>query len=411
MVLHCADDTQSVRKGVARVKILVLTPTFLPVVGGAEIVLFEVYGRLAKRHEILLVTPHLDPALLRDQASGEYEAMVKFPVECYQDRVSFMRVPGHRWSGGAIPPFSLSAVAAVRDAVRRFSPDVLNVHYMMPTGLAGVVAERWWGVPTVITLNGRDVPGPGVPVIWRWWQRALLRFVTDVTYGSQYCRTALYGRGGGQGQVVYNGVPIPPPPGDGIALRRSLDVPAGEPLFFALQRLAREKRVDVVLRAMRRYLDGGHAGTLMIGGKGPEEGKLRALTAELGIEKQVRFVGYIPSERLGSYFLACDAFVFHSTFETFGLVVAQAMSYGRAVVTVRNTALPEVLGDGGVLAETGDWRAMGEAMVTLARDEPLRRHLGEAGRARAEALFNWDRIAEQYDAVLTRAAGTQAHGR
>ena len=385
-------------------KILVLTPTFLPVVGGAEIVLFEIYRRLAARHEILLVTPHLDPALVRDQASKEYEAMVKFPVERYQDLVSFMRVPGHRWSGGAIPPFSLSAVAAVRDAVRRFSPDVLNVHYMMPTGLAGVVADRWWGVPTVITLNGRDVPGPGVPLLWRWWQRALLRLVTDVTYGSQYCLTALYGHGGGRGQVVYNGVPIPPPPGDGIALRRSLGVPAGEPLFFCLQRLAREKRVDVVLRAMRRYCDSGHAGMLIVGGKGPEEAALRALAAELGIEKQVRFVGYIPSERLGSYFLACDAFVFHSTFETFGLVIAQAMSYGRAVVTVRNTAIPEVLGDAGLLVDTGNWRDFGDAMVRLAGDDALRCRLGEAGRLRAAALFNWDHIASQYEKVLSLAA-------
>lgn len=391
-------------------KILVLTPTFLPVVGGAEIVLFEVYRRLATRHEILLVTPQLDPALVRDQASKEYETLVSFPVERYHDRVSFMRIPGHRLTGGAIPPFSLSAVAALCGAVRRFSPDVLNVHYMMPTGLAGVVAEWWWRVPTVITLNGRDVPGPGVPVLWRWWQRALLACVSDVTYGSHYCRTALYGQGDGRGQVVYNGVQIPPPPGEGPALRRSLGIPQGEPLFFALQRLAPEKGVGTMLRAMRHYLDEGHAGVLMIGGKGPDEGKLRALASELGMEKQVRFVGFIPAEKLGSYFLACDAFVFHSTFETFGLVVAQAMSYGLAVVTVRNTALPEVLGEAGVLVETGDWRAMGEAMITLARDEALRRRLGETGRARAEALFNWDRIAEQYEAVLTRAAETQAHG-
>ena len=392
-------------------RILVLTPTFLPVVGGAEIVLFEVYRRLATSHEILLVTPQLDPALVRDQASNEYEALVTFPVERYQDRVSFMRLLGHRWSGGAIPPFSLSAVAVVREAVHRFSPDVLNVHYMMPTGLAGVLAERWWGAPTVITLNGRDVPGPGVPVLWRWWQRALARLVTDVTYGSHYCRTALYGRGGGRGQVVYNGVQIPPPPGDGAALRRSLGVPSHEPLFFALQRLAPEKQVGILLRAMRHYLDGGHGGALVIGGKGPEEGMLRALADELGIEKHVHFVGYIPSEKLGSYFLACDGFLFHSTFETFGLVVAQAMSYGRAVVTVRNTALPEVLGEAGLLVETGDWRSFGDAMVKLAQDEPLRHRLGEAGRVRAEALFNWDRIAEQYEAVLTRAAGKTVHGR
>ena len=387
-------------------KILVLTPTFLPVVGGAEIVLFEVYRRLATRHEILLVTPHLDPALVRDQASSEYEALVSFPVVRYHDRISFMRIPGHRLTGGAIPPFSLSAVGAVRDAARRFRPDVLNVHYVMPTGLAGVWAERVLRTPTVMTLNGRDVPGPGVPFLWRWWHRLILGIVRDQTYGSGYCQQAVYRGVHAPGRVVYNGVDLPPPPGDGDAIRRELGVAKTEPLFFSLQRLAREKRVDVVLRAMRRYLDSGHAGTLVIGGKGPEEAKLRELAAELGIEKQVRFVGYIPSERLGSYFLACDAFVFHSTFETFGLVIAQAMSYGRAVVTVRNTAIPEILGEAGLLVETGNWRDFGDAMVRLAGDDALRCRLGESGRLRAAALFNWDHIASQYEEVLCRAAAT-----
>jgi len=392
------------------VKILVLTPTFLPVVGGAELVIFEVYRRLARRHEVLLVTPVLSPDLLRDQASEEYENHIPFCVERYLDRVSFMRIPGHRWSGGAIPPFSLSAVAAVHQAARRFHPDVLNVHYLMPTGLAGALAERWLGIPTVVTLNGRDVPGPGVPVLWRWWQRALLTFMTDVTYGSHYCRKTIYRGTHMRGQVVYNGVEIPPPRGDGGSVRRKLDVPAGEPLIFSLQRLGPEKRVDVLLRAFRHCRERVGVGILAIGGKGPEETRLRTLAKDLGIEKWIRIVGYIPRASLRSYFTACDLFAFHSTFETFGVVVAQAMSYGRAVVTVRNTALPEVLGDGGLLVETGDWVEFGEAMARLVQDEALRRRMGEAGRVRAETLFNWDRIADQYETVLARAAGTRAHG-
>ncbi|MGH7410195.1 MAG: glycosyltransferase family 4 protein, partial [Candidatus Methylomirabilis sp.] len=249
-----------------------------------------------------------------------------------------------------------------------------------------------------------------VPILWRWWQRALVKLVTDVTYVSQYCRTALYRSNQARGQVIYNGVEIPPPAGEGVSVRTTLEISVGEPLIFSLQRLGREKRVDVLLRALRHCRDRIGAGVLVIGGKGPEEAKLRALARELGIEKWVRFAGYIPRTALGVYFTACDLFAFHSTFETFGIVIAQAMSYGRAVVTVRNTALPEVLGDGGLLAETGDWQGFGEAMARLAQDKTLRRQMGEAGRIRAEKLFDWDRIAEQYEAVLSHAAGTRAHG-
>jgi phosphatidylinositol alpha-1,6-mannosyltransferase len=273
----------------------------------------------------------------------------------------------------------------------------------MPTGLAGLVAERWLGIPTVLTVEGRDAPGPGVPRLWRWWQRALLALVTDSTYVSGYCREALYGARPGRGHIVYPGVEIPPPPGDGTDVRRVLDVPTGDVLVFALPRLALETRVDVLLHALRAGLAAGEPPALIVGGRGSEEATLRMLAADLGVEKQTRFVGYIPRAALGSYFVACDVFALHSTFETFGIVVAQAMSYGRPVVTARNTALPEVIGEAGLLVDTGDARGFADAIAQLARNPELRRNLGEKGGRRAEALFNWDRIASQYEMLLSRA--------
>jgi glycosyltransferase involved in cell wall biosynthesis len=312
-------------------------------------------------------------------------------------------VPGHRWSAGALPPFSLSAVSAVRTTVKRWRPDVMNVHYLMPTGLAGVVGERLLGVPAVLTLNGRDVPGPGVPPLWRWWQRALLASVSGATYVSGYCRDAVYGAGAGGGEVIYNGVEIPAPAGDGEAVRRRLGIDGDERVVFALQRLAREKRVDVLLLALRRCIDAGGPVRLVIGGTGSEEQRLRALAADLGVDKHVWFTGYIPRAELPGYFAAADIFAFHSTFETFGIAVAQAMSYGLPVVTVRSTALPEIVGDGGVLVDEGDARAFGDAMAALAADEARCRTLGARGRQRAESLFSWEGVAARYTAALERA--------
>ena len=384
-------------------KILVLTPTFLPVVGGAELVVLEVYRRLAQRHEVRVLTPVLDAALVRDHGTVEYEPLVNFAVERYADRVTFMRVPGHRWTMGALPPFSLSAVAAVSRAVRAWRPDVLNVHYLMPTGLAGVVAQRALGVPTVLTLNGRDVPGPGVPALWRWWQRALLASVAGATYGSRYCRDGVYGAGAARGEVIYNGVDIPPPAGDRALVRGRLGIGEEERVVFALQRLAPEKRVGVLLFALRRCLDVGMPLRLVIGGTGPEAESLRACAGELGVDKHVCFTGYIPRTELADYFAAADVFAFHSTFETFGIAVAQAMSYGLPVVTVRTTALPEVLGDGGVLVEPGDPEAFGDALAVLAGDEARCRALGDRGRRRAQSLFSWRTVADGYEAALRRA--------
>jgi glycosyltransferase involved in cell wall biosynthesis len=276
----------------------------------------------------------------------------------------------------------------------------------MPTGLAGVVAQRALGVPTVLTLNGRDVPGPGVPALWRWWQRALLSSVADATYVSGYCRDAVYGAGRARracGEVIYNGVDLPPASGNRALLRRRLGIDEDERVVFALQRLAREKRVDVLLLALRRCLDIGTPIRLVIGGTGADAESLRARAGELGVDKHVCFAGYIPRAELADYFAAADVFALHSTFETFGIAVAQAMSYGLPIVTVRSTALPEVLGDGGVLVEPGDADAFGDALAALAGDEQRCAVLGERGRRRAEALFSWDTVADGYEAVLRRA--------
>jgi len=86
------------------------------------------------------------------------------------------------------------------------------------------------------------------------------------------------------------------------------------------------------------------------------------------------------------------------------------MSYGRAVVTVRSTALPEVVGDAGVLVPPGDATALGDAIAALAHDPARRRQLGEAGRRRAATFYAWDRVAEGYERVLARAAEARRAG-
>lgn len=392
-------------------RILVLTPTFLPVVGGAELLLLHVFRRLAERHDILLLTPHLAPELLAAHGNPEYDALVNFPVRRYADRATLMRIPGHRASRGAIPPFSLSAVGAVVRAARQFRPDVLNVHYCMPTGLAAWGAQRLLGLPTVLSLTGRDVPGPGVPPLWRGWHRLVGRACAGRTYVTDYCRRAVYGPGAGAGAgvVIANGVDDAPPspPGAVAALRAELGVPPDGTLVVALQRLDAVKRVDVLLRALPLVLREHPRTVLAVGGTGPEAGALRALARELGVADAVRFTGFLPAAAVPLHMDAADLFAFHSTYETFGIVLVEAMIRGRAVVSVADPAIAEVVDHGrtGLLAPVGDHEALARALGDLLADPAQRAAMGEAGRAKARALYRWDALAGQYEAALARAAG------
>jgi glycosyltransferase involved in cell wall biosynthesis len=387
-------------------RILVLTPTFLPAVGGAELVLWEVYRRMAERHSVMLATPFLRRRTIERYSRNETDYPVPFDVIRFEDRVTLMKLRGQYKLRGLLPPFSLSAVAALRRGVKEFAPDVVNVHYTVPTGLAAVVADRLWRVPSVLSLVGRDVPGPGVPPLWKAWHRFAARRVRGVTYISEYCRDAI-GAGDGKGTVTWSGVPLHIAPSDPSGLRERLGLAAGQPVIFCLQRLAREKRVDIVLRGFRAVAGSRPDAALVVGGTGPEQAGLVETARALGISDRVRFVGFIPEADLDAHFALCDVFVFHSTYETFGIVLAQAMAHEVPVVTVDGTAIPGVVGrDGGaLLVPPLDPDAVARAVLRVLADPQLAAGLARKGRARAERLFGWDTVVGRYERALEKAAG------
>jgi phosphatidylinositol alpha-1,6-mannosyltransferase len=384
-------------------RILVVTPTFLPHVGGAEIVILEVYRRLAARHDVLLVTAD------KGGSPSDRDHLVNFPVERYADRFTTMRIRGHRATGGVIPPFSLSAVGAVDKAATRFRPDVMNAHYMAHTGLAAVAAHKRRALPAVLTLLGRDAPGPRTPFGWKYYCRWAARSVTDVTYVSDYCRRTVFGDSSrAPGRVIFAGVDIERfhPRGDGREARERAGVSSDAPLLVAIQRVAPEKRVDVIVRAMPSILRRHPRAVLLVGGKGSALDSLRELSKELGVADSVRFAGYVPDADLPAHYAAADVFVFHSTYETFGVVLAEAMAAGKPIVSVNSTAIPEVVADGrtGLLVPPLDPDALAEKISHLLESPGERERLGRNARAWAEENLQWDAIAGQYEAALEKAA-------
>jgi glycosyltransferase involved in cell wall biosynthesis len=380
-------------------RILVLTPTFMPMVGGAEIVLLEVYRRLAERHEVCLLT--VDKGL----PPSDLDHLINFQVVRYRDRFSFMKFRGHRLTGGIVPPFSLSAVSATRRTVADFRPDVLNTHYMAPTGLATVVVQRQFSLPCVLSFTGRDVPGPNTPWFWKYYGRWVARQVADVTYISGYCRRAIFGPTASlDGHIIPAGVNLQRyhPHISAITMRQRLGLSPDVPVLLAVQRLSPEKRVDIIIQAMSYVLREHPQAILVIGGAGKSQPKLVSLVQQLGLEQSVRFIGYIPDADLPLYYAMCDIFVFHSTYETFGIVLAEAMAVGKAIVSVNSTAIPEVISDGktGVLVPPLNALAMADRINHLLDTPSECARLGSNARTWAEQHFDWNLIAGRYEAVL-----------
>lgn len=103
----------------------------------------------------------------------------------------------------------------------------------------------------------------------------------------------------------------------------------------------------------------------------------------------VILTGWVGDETLPGLYAAADVFCYPSLYEGFGLPPLEAMAAGCPVVAGRYSAAEEVLGDAAVLVDPLDVDALADSLITLATDEPLRRSLQVAGRARA-ATFTWD---------------------
>ncbi len=133
------------------------------------------------------------------------------------------------------------------------------------------------------------------------------------------------------------------------------------------------------------------------------EGRTAEMLERLGLKARVRFVHDLSREAMADLFGQATICVTPSLYEGFGLPAAEAMACGAAVVVTDGGALPEVVGDAGVVVPAGDAAALEAAIAALLDDPTRRRALGEAAAVRARTHFNWDRVAEIYEQVLSDA--------
>jgi glycosyltransferase involved in cell wall biosynthesis len=122
----------------------------------------------------------------------------------------------------------------------------------------------------------------------------------------------------------------------------------------------------------------------------------------------VTFLGWVPNADLPPYYRAAAVSVIPSLEEGFGIPAAEAMGCEVAVVASDAGGLPEVVEDGvtGLVVPRGDPAALARAIGSLLADPDRRREMGQAGRARALRLFDWDRTAEQFE-QLYREVGAR----
>ena len=173
--------------------------------------------------------------------------------------------------------------------------------------------------------------------------------------------------------------------------------------------LGPHKNVITLLHAFERARSEGlPAKLVLVASPRWGEATLTALDT-LRVRNDVILTGSVPGADLASLYSGADCFIFPSRYEGFGLPVLEAMACGTPVIASTGGALPEVVGDAGVLFNPEDPTALAETMCRIVADVSLRASMAARGLARA-AQFSWRRSAEELQAIFCElTAGRVRH--
>ena len=364
-------------------RIALFTDHFYPELGGIQDSIITSARELGARgHAVAIFAPAAAPRNYADAglkvAEPDMGAMVEvhrlfaLPVPSSTGQSRLAIPSGQRWR-------QLAA----------FRPDIIHSHSFLGIGLEALLAARRLSVKLVGTnhwaIGAFSVYAPMArDVVARGLWRALARYYNRCEWVSApSCATLTEMRAHGfcrPSGVISNPIDItcfrPPAPGERQALKARLGLSGATVLYAG--RLAQEKSIDVLLRALPALRQRVPEVELVLAGHGTGRAALTALAQELGVAAQVRFTGTLNHYALAEMFRAADVFALASTSESQSMVLLQAMSAGLPAVGACYGPLIEYITPGtGILADPRQPATFTDAMARLLCQSELRADMGE----------------------------------
>jgi glycosyltransferase involved in cell wall biosynthesis len=196
----------------------------------------------------------------------------------------------------------------------------------------------------------------------------------------------------------------PAPPRDMAAVKSRLDIQDEFLLFVGT--LEPRKNLLTVLKALEQILRHTSLRPQLViaGGQGWLMEKTFSFIHDSGINEHLRLTGYLNDEDLRALYSSCQAFIYPSLYEGFGLPPLEAMACGAPVVASRIPALQETLEDAALLIDPLDVDGFAQGIVELLQTVERRRTMITHGPKHA-ARFSWEKAATETYEVYRRVVG------
>lgn len=402
-------------------KICVVSQSFYPYIGGVTRYLQSLGGKLISRgNEVVVVhlrTPDMPEQDVIDgikvyRMSGEdgmqdsFDGYFKFKELIIDVTHGRQTAPlDDRFSQGYSEylGFNLSMYEKVRQVYEAEKFDLLHVHDFQVMPLAFLIRGDI-NVPAIFTWH---IPfTEATPPEWREFLVRYMRYYDRVIFSTdEFMRTAI---GSGldpdktskinpfidTGEYAFEGE---------NDFRARYGILPGDSLILCVSRIDPRKGQEYLIQAMAEVVRKHPDSTCIFIGNGSLTKKfigrtnrleeLESMVNDLGLAGKVKFLGKVGQDDLLKAYDACDMLVQPSINEGFGLVISEAMCFGKPVVGSNVGGIPEQIRDGvnGFLFRPRDHVELAGCIETLIEDRDLRKKLGEAGKKIANERFCVDR--------------------
>ncbi len=204
--------------------------------------------------------------------------------------------------------------------------------------------------------------------------------------------------------VPHGAAPAEGAPGATIADLSALDLPAQYALFPARTWPHKNHLRLLDALALLRDTQGLVVPVMCTGGRSEHHAAIEHRRAELGLDAQMRFLGYLKRDELQALYRGAHALLFPSRFEGWGLPITEAFAWGVPVACSTATGLPGVTGGAAEMFAPKDAAGMARAVETVWTDDARRAELVRLGRTRLSEL-SLANTARRYAALYRRTAG------
>lgn len=404
---RAADDHQ--------LRVLIATSTFPldPHDGSARFIL-DLAASLSSSTEVMVLAPHAPGAQRRERIGRVHIRRFRYAFPPSFQRLAYgpgmtANIDRSLVARLQVPLLLLSQFWAMMTCCIRWRPDVVNSHWLVPSGFTAALLKKVLGFKHVLHVHAADVYFLARVPAGRWVARFGVRSSDDVFADGSHVRDSLDELIGSS-----SGAHLRPMGVWTEAVSENHDRGPNDELpdrfVIFVGRLVEKKGVEYLIRALAGVREHESDLELVLIGGGPLEDDLRALASTLGLESVVHFLGPRPHPEVFAALrlaqVACVPSIVDSNGETEGMptVVIEAMAAGARVVGSRVDGIPDVLthAENGWLVEPADVDSLTSGLLAAVTDRN-----GDAISARGVQTakrHDWAVVAEEYRAVLLRAS-------